>query len=184
MKHNAAVFFFSILLASCAASLPYPIDYPLTRETFQSYDGVLRGQVPQGWFVSAGDSLVPDLLVWLIKEDYTTTITIRELKLNGLSEQYVRQKGLSVLANLSYSLLSDKSLTDSHKLDITEFKMGDKEFCSYEIKDAGNQRRIVLFTIGGKYYECEARFLKGKLSETERLRLFTIQQSVLSSMIF
>src|SRR5262249_17273510 len=69
VKQAVASLLIVALFMSCAASLPYATDYPLTEQTFRSRDGVFSARVPRGWFSSTGDTLVPALVAWLVKDD-------------------------------------------------------------------------------------------------------------------
>jgi hypothetical protein len=178
--------FFSIILslifASCAATLPYATDFPLTQELFHSRDGVLTGKVPQGWFSSTDDTLAPALILWLIREDFSAALTVREIKLDLLSSQHIEKEGLEPLALMSAGLHDENLPTKG--IETQEFKINKNKFCSYEIGSGISRKRFVVFVTNGKYYECEAQPLKGIWTGTDLARLFTTQQTVLSSLSF
>jgi len=181
VKQHVGVILLAFVIASCTSSLQYSIDYPLTKELFHSRDGVFNGRIPQGWFCSSEDSLSPALRAWFIKEDYSASINIQELHLDRLAARRVEKEGLKLLAQLSLASRQDsatKTFTDSPK----EFKIRGKEFCSYEVKGNGNRTRVVVFPAKGKFYECVAMALKGTSLSQEIARLFSTQQSLLSSL--
>ena len=184
MKQNAVLLVLSFLLASCAASLPYATDYPLTKESFRSRDGVLKGQIPQGWVSASEDTLAPALMAWLIKEDFSATLAVEELRLDARSRRRVEEEGLKLLAHLSLSFpqrtLSQPKVLDPPK----EFNMRGKQVCSYEVESGGERRRVVVFSAKGRFYECKAIAVKGKTSPQEVVRLYTAQQTLLSSLTF
>jgi hypothetical protein len=182
VKRRVGFILLACIVASCISSLPYSTDYPLTEETFHSRDRIFDGRIPQGWFCSSEDSLAPALIVWLLKEDYSASINIQELRLDQLTAKRVEKEGIKLLAELSLATRQDsvkEKFTDSLK----EFKIRGKEFCSYEIKENGNRTRVVVFSAKGKFYECVALTLKGTWQLQEISRLFTIQQSILASLI-
>lgn len=172
--------FLGILLSSCAASLPYSTDYPLTQELFRSRDGALSGRVPQGWFSSTDDSLAPALTAWFIRDDLSASLSLKELTLDERSAQQFVREGLPLLARFSAAFqLPPQS---NPNIESHDFEMQGKKYCSYEIGQGVGKRRFVVFTVRGKYYECEARSTKGRWSVEDFNRLFWVQQSILSSL--
>jgi len=183
VKHPLGLVLLSLVLASCAGTLPYAADYPLTTETFLSRDGLLGGRIPRGWVFSSVDTLTPALLAWLVKEDFSASLSLQELHLDRLSSERVGSEGLSLLARMSLQFQSDPAgaqLTAGPK----EFKTGGKIFCGYEILAGGERKRVVVFAARGRYYECRAAPLKGLWSDAELARLFEAQQVMLSSLTF
>ena len=182
MMKNIAAVFVLLILASCAGSSPYTSHYSLSTDFFHSHDGTLTGKIPQGWFVSTDDSIVSSLTVWLIREDFSATLLIKELSLDQRTEQQVRQNGLKLLAHVSAGLQTDHG-TDT-VIDPKEFDIDGKQFCSYETGSMMGRKRIVVFMARGKYYECEARAVKGNWTADDLNRMFSIQQSVLGSLSY
>lgn len=170
-------------LISCAAPLPYSLNYPLSNEPFFSRDGSFYGLVPEGWFVSSGDSLAPALSAWLVKEDFTAVLTIRELHLDPLSSAQVERKGLILLANISIAIHSADSSITAIVVPPKEYSMQGRKFCSYEVYNGDIQKRIVVFAGKGKYYESEAVTTKGAWLWDDLVRLFTAQQAFLASLV-
>lgn len=184
MKSCIAALLSAMLFVSCAASLPYGIDYPLTDRTFRSRDGAFTGRVPQGWFSSTGDTLVPSVVAWLIKDDLSAALSIKELNLDRVTALRVEKDGLGLLAHISAGL--HQSGPDSATVAVAprEFEMQGKKFCSYEIVNGGKRTRIVVFSAHGKFYECEAVPVKGQRPADELARMFTAQQTFLAWLRF
>ncbi len=182
MARILASIFISIFLVSCGAKLPYAADYPLTPEIFRSRDSVLSGRVPAEWFASSDDTLAPALSVWLVKDDLSATMIVRELTIDSLTAMRIRSKGLELLAILSAGHQGLDIVRDAIKL--KEFSIGNKKYCSYETGLENNRRRVVVFTALGRYYECEARILRGEWGAGDIRRLFSVQQSVLTSLLY
>jgi hypothetical protein len=174
--------FLSIILVSCSAKLPYASNYPLTGEIFQSRDGMLKGKVPSGWFKSTDDSLAPALSVWLLKEDLSATVIVRELNVDSLTAMRIRSEGLKLLAILSAGYQGLNIEKDIFNL--KDYSDGGKKYCSYEIGLENNRRRVVVFKAFNRFYECEARVLKGEWKTDDMRRLFSVQQTVLSSLTY
>jgi len=182
MRYSLLFFVFSFLGISCAVQLPYVSDYPLTPEIFHTRDGVITGRVPQGWFCSTDDTLAPALTAWLIKDDFTAVLSFRELNLDPATRKNVEHEGLSLLASISLGMNGGDATVKNNKLQ--EFSYGDKKYSGYELGAGSRCKRIVVFSAGGKYYECEARAANGNWAPPEIKRLFTIQQSVLAALRF
>ncbi len=182
MLQRVLIVCFLVTLVSCSPSVPYLTDYPLTEQTFQSRDGIFSGKVPQGWFFSIGDSLGSSLVAWLLKEDFSAAITFKELKLDQLTSQRVKKEGLELLAYISSGFQHENH--SRVKLNLQKFTIEGKAFCSYEIASENGTKRIVVFPAKGKYYECEARFLKGSKCDSDIFQYFNAQQTVLSSIIY
>ena len=167
---------------SCAPSLKYMTNYPLTGGVFYSRDRSFSGKIPQGWFSSAEDTLAASLVAWLIKEDFTATITIRELKLDKLSMQRVSKDGIGLLAHVSAGLQDGNPSISL--IDPEEFEIQGKKFCSYEANNSIGRKRVVIFKAKDKFYECEVHPLKNRWTADDVKGIFTVQQSVLSSLAF
>jgi hypothetical protein len=182
VKQYAVSLLAALLCISCAASLPYAIDYPLTDQMFRSRDGVFRGRIPRGWFSSADDTLIPAVVAWLVKDDLSAAIGIKELTLDHLSTSRVEKEGLELLAHISAGLHSSEGAAISASP--RSFEMKGTKYCSYEVSIGGSFKRIVVFTARGRYYECDAVPVKSTGSPGEIARMFTAQQTLLSSLSF
>lgn len=182
MTKNVACCFLAILFVSCAASIPYSSDYPLTQESFRSRDGILNGRVPQGWFSSTDDTLGSALTAWFIRDDLSASLSLKELKLDRLTSQRVTSEGLKLLAHLSALFHVTQNAIPEIKPE--EFEMQGKKYCAYECGLDRDKCRIVVFAAGGKYYECEARAVKGTWSTNDFNSIFSVQQTLLASLSF
>jgi hypothetical protein len=169
----------ALVLASCGPSLEYRDNAPLTQGLFHSRDGVLTGKIPQGWFSSTEDTLAPALTVWLIKEDFSAAMAVRELKLDKTSAERVRSEGLKLLAMISSGLHEEGMQPGSEP---REFELRGKKFCGYEL--SGSSSRIVVFAVAGRYYECQTAGLNRRWSRDEAHSAYNVQQSVLASLAF
>ena len=184
MKCKVVSVLLSFLFLSCAASLEYSTDYPLTKESFRSRDGMLGGRVPQGWFSINEDTLAPALMAWIVKEDFSATLALKVLQLDSLSALRVEKDGLKLLAHLSFALHNNNPGNVNQAINPKEFKIHDRKFCSYELNDGTSWKRVVVFATRGKYYECETMSMKQPQSKEEIKDIFTAQQTLLSSLTF
>ncbi len=163
--------------------MPYANDYPLTKEIFNSRNGDFSGNIPEGWFVSPLDSLPASYKVWLISEDYAATLNVGELKLDRLTEEQVANSGMKLLAELSMAFHRETSSRGSIISQPREFKLGNLEVCGYERQYNASRERVVVFAIKNRYFESTATPLKGTWSAQNLSHLFSIQQTVLSSLV-
>lgn len=171
----------AFILASCAASLPYASDYPLTDRRVVFHDGSISGWIPQGWLVPQDDSLDTVLQAWLVTEDFSATMGVRELILDRLSSARVQSEGMQLLASLTIAMRGDSTLKG---IDVHEFELKGRRCAGYEITDMeGKRQRIVVFSAQEKFYECSIltahRATTGQLSH-----LFRAQQTFLSTLKF
>ncbi len=168
----------------CRAHLTYVNDYPMSSTTFTTRDGALRGLIPQGWFRSHEDTLTPTLDAWLVKNDFSASISLRILSVDPFTLQIIRKEGLEFLAKLSmkfHGTADAKAVTFSEP-NVFEFK--ENKYCEYELFAPDRHERIIVFAAGEKYFECEARAAKGGWSEADVRQLFRTQQSVIASLVF
>jgi hypothetical protein len=145
MKQYVAALLCAALAFSCAASLPYASDYPLTEQTFRSRDGSFSGKVPRGWFASSGDTVVPAVVAWLVRDDLSAAMGVRELNLDRLSGERVGKDGVQLLARISAGLHEGGAGTSTVVSGAREFELRGKKFCGYEIASGGKRSRVVVF---------------------------------------
>ena len=172
----------AFVIASCAASFTYTTNSPMTDTVVRSRDGVLRGKIPQGWFSATEDSLGSAATLLLISDIGGTTITVTPIILDILAFEHIQSHGLPLLAGISASSRSEEP--GAVTTEPQEFELRGRKFCSYEITKGPARSRIVVFSVKGKYYECEARGGENGISSERVVRLFTAQQSFLSSLEF
>lgn len=180
MKFNWYLLVLAMVFSACAADITYHTTALLSGERFTGRDGSLHGSIPKGWFSSTEDTLAPLLLVWLLNEDYSASISIKELQLNEIAARRVRDAGLAMLARLSYA--GRRSATTTDGLQLTEFELGSRRLCAYETTSPEGRARVVVFAIGGRYFESEATPTKGLWTEDALRKIFTDQQTILSSL--
>ena len=183
VTYKAALLFLSLVFFSCAAKLPYLLNYPLTQETFRAHDGSFVGLIPKGWFSASGDTLAVSQLAWLVKEDFSAVLTVHELHLDKLSLVRVQQEGLTLLGHISLAAHAE-NMPSSVIFQPKEFSMNGKKFCGYEIRDKDLQKRVIVFAVNGKFYESEAVPVKGKWGQEETENLFTAQATFLATLAF
>ncbi|MBI1805253.1 MAG: hypothetical protein HY033_10600 [Ignavibacteriae bacterium] len=185
LTHLFVALALSMFMMACAGSLRYSSDYPLRSETFRSRDSAFSGRVPQGWFASSDDSLAPAFVAWLIRDDFSATLAVRELLLDQLTVKHIRKEGLNLLARIDVGLRENtKDKQSGFVVEPKIFEIGGRKFCSYELMEGTVKTRVVVFEAKEKYYECEAKPSKEKWTQEDLMLLFTAQQTFLSALIF
>jgi hypothetical protein len=100
--------------------------------------------------------------------------------LDSAAVAYFSKHGMVDLAALTRTL-HDSSLGTTRK-EIGRFTSRGREFASYEVVTEGRKMRVVVFSTGGFYYECEARQVKPSADAGSYERLFSAQETVLRSL--
>ena len=172
-----------LLAASCAAPPPR-VDVPLTEQSFQSADGLLQGRVPKGWFVSTDNEIAPQLLAWLTREDYAATLAFQEIFLDRDAANRIGNKGLSLLAELSFRLKVAEEPGAIMASPPREFSLRGKNFCGYEYLPGVQRppRGVVVFRIRDRCFESVALPSHDTFTPRELEVLFNTQQAVLASL--
>jgi hypothetical protein len=173
-----------LLLAGCS-SVPYESDYPMTEEAVKSLNEDLQIKVPKGWYATTDESNAPNLLVWLVREDYGATMAISEIKADANTRKRLERRGLEALARISFALKSERAKGRAEMVvKPREFDIDGKKFCSYEYSSDGRKTivRVIVFDTGQHLYDFAAVPAEKENVKAGPKGLFTIQQSVLQSM--
>lgn len=177
--------FFSCLplvLAGCTPSRPR-LPYPLSERTVVSSDGYLHLRIPEGWFVPVDGESSQGLLVWLVKEDYSATMGLTEIRGDERLRKEVEETGLLVLGELSFSLKHARDPA-AKLLSLPEvFQLNRKRFCAYEftLDNGVTTIRTVVFNTGKKFYELSVIPNPKKMPVAMR-PIFDAQQAILLMM--
>jgi hypothetical protein len=182
VKFILHVLFLSLLVWGCRAHLTYINDYPMSTATFVTRDGLIRGAVPEGWFISHEDTLVPTLTAWLVKNDFSASISLRELSVDPATARQIKNDGLDFLAKLSMKFHEAPAGRNVSSTQPNNFEMKGIKFCEYESGGPESRSRVIVFSASGRYFECEAQAAKSGWSEKDLNQLFRIQQSVIASL--
>jgi len=101
---------------------------------------------------------------------------------SAADSERVSREGLHLLATISAAFRTDQSLGPA--AEVREFEIRGRKYCGYEVGQGTDRQRVVVFSARGKYYECEARLVKGRRTAEDFLRVFSAQQSLLASLTF
>lgn len=171
-----------LVLEGCAPSRPH-LPYPLSERTVVSSDGYLRLRIPEGWFVPVDGESSQGLLVWLVKEDYSATMGLTEIRGDERLRKEVEETGLLVLGELSFSLKQARDPA-AKLLSLPEvFQLNRKRFCAYEFAsdNGATTIRTVVFDTGKKFYELTVIPNPKKMPVAMR-PIFDAQQAILQMM--
>lgn len=170
----------ALALTACGSSRGYRDDHPLSGRTAPLTDGeqIVVG-IPEGWEGSGGFIAGEGYSVLLVSGD-SMRIALREISLDEAAVSYYREAEVAQLAALSRTLHDTAAAVETRG--IREFSYGGREFAAYEYGGPDGPRRVVVFSAGGRFYECEA-FSDGPLSGPASYGgLFSAQQAVLRSL--
>lgn len=149
----------SLFLAACAGG-------PRTAETERreflvARDGVLQFLVPDGWFNASKDVRSPDEIIWLVRHDYTATISVRDIHMDDEARRILQRDGLLRLAQVTIGLTPQAVVTSGP----TMVRHEGREYCSYETMVAPENDivRVALVDTGTKVYEVRT-LVSGKRS--------------------
>jgi hypothetical protein len=180
------LFTFSFFFFGCS-SLRYPTTYPMSREVVSSLQGGLTVQVPQGWFNSTDSNVAPGLLLWLVKKDYSASLTLTELQSDEIGNKQIIMDGLETLATISFSLKKERSQQPIQMIGTYEmFTLGEKEYCAYEYSvDQGRTiERVIVFGGIGRWFELVAVPFPRRGRFIDQESLFSVQNSLLNTIHF
>jgi hypothetical protein len=183
--HLNTISIVSVLFLAGCASVPYESNYPMTEEIVKSLNDDVQLKVPKGWFATADESNAPNLLVWLVREDYGATMAISEIKADETTRKQLERKGLEALAAISFALKAERAKGKAELVvKAKEFKLNGRKFCSYEYSTDGRKTviRVVVFDTGKHLYDFAVVPAEKEGVKFDPQNLFTIQQSVLNSM--
>lgn len=155
LTYALAVFLGSLASLSCASRPPVVSTYPLLEERVWVADGTVAANIPRGWSSAANDTLPPGVAAWLVSDDHSGMIALRELILDRLTSQRVREEGIELVARLSLAFRAD-SVRASSTVRFSEYLLRDMNVCGYELTSGGEWRSIIVVGVKGRYYECEA----------------------------
>ena len=173
----------ALIAFSCASRPPDASTYPLLATSVQTADGALIARIPMGWNSPPSDTLPSGVDAWLVSDDRAAFMALREINLDRPTGQRVRQEGLELLARLSIAFRSD-SAHAAASVPVKASVLNDLKVCSYELATAGEWKSVIVMTLKGRFYECEANVAGGTAEVTRRVseaqKAFCISLATLS----
>jgi len=156
----------------------------LNPEPFLSRGNFFTGRTPQGWFYASQDTLAEGLVAWVVRQDFGAALAVKELHLDPLTVKRVQKEGLNLLASASLSFQSIETKKLEVDLYPKEFTIKNRKYSAYEFSEGVVHKRVIVFSSGGKYFECLATPMKGVWTLEETTRLFSAQQAFVASLVF
>ncbi len=119
----------------------------------------------------------------MVKEDYTATMGIMEIRTDGQLRDEVKSAGLEVLGQLSFSLKQGSEPAAELLRGPQVSQLRRRDFCSYEYSTDGGVTviRVVVFDTGKRFYEL-TMVPNAKNIPTAMEPIFNAQDAILHTM--
>jgi hypothetical protein len=172
---------FGLVVAGCG-SPPYATDYPLQTPYLTAKDGLLRYRIPFGWFDASNGAVGPKTILWILRDDYTASISVNTLAFDADARRGVKGPALFDLARVTMQLTSSAKPTIVLRPP-SMAKVDGKEFCWYEYValPAMDTVRVALLDSGTNVYEITALVAQGGPRATSS-EVFSVQSSFLKNL--
>lgn len=169
-----------VIISACSGRINslYFSDYPLTSGKVSSQSGAISVLLPKGWFI-AEDNEFRINEIWLIKEDYSASISFIPINVDSSTANQLVIGGLPELKRLNFAFRKAKvGNAPLSFLNEEFFQVNHTKFLAYEYTGQGNSKiRVVLFKFKDKFYECTASSSNSQNSE----ELFNVQNTILAT---
>jgi hypothetical protein len=200
MKAPAFILVLAILLVACSggeettsaredvelAKYRYAASAAMTKDIVSTPDGTLRVLRPEGWTRTSDPKHAPSILLWLVREDYSASLSFSHIKMDPALYQTLKREDIAAVAKVSLSL-KERSAEDSVSVvqPVERFKVGGRICAAYEYRIAAAEPviRVVVFDTGSRFMECALYPASVTVTPDENRRLFEIQQTVFASML-
>lgn len=158
----------------------------LTKDYVAAKDGSLRVLRPEGWQKTSDPKNAPGILLWLVREDYSASISFTPMKMDPALYQTLKKEGQEAVAKVSLSLkerIAEDSVTVVQPVEL--FKVGGRICAGYEYRVGAAKPviRVVVFDAGSRFMECALYPATVSVTPAENRRLFEVQQTVLASLV-
>lgn len=158
----------------------------LSADVVSTPDGTLRVRRPEGWVRTSDPKNAPSILLWLVREDYSASISFAQIRMDPALYQTLTRDNITAVAKVSLSL-KERSAEDSVTVvqPVERFRVGGRICAAYEYRLAAASPviRVVVFDTGSRFMECAMYPATGTVTPEENRQLFEVQQSVLASML-
>lgn len=147
---------------------------------FRIRHGGVAGEIPSGWTATGPRAGGDSTAALTLASGDSLLIVFRTVTLDSAATAYFAKRGVADLAMLTRTL--HDSTLGTVREGIETFRLGGREFASYEARVDGGRMRVAVFSAGGYYYECEAVQARPLSSPRSYERLVAAQQAVLGSL--
>ena len=136
------------------ASAPHISEFRFTQEYRTSRNGRLHYKLPADWLNATNDSLSSHSTIWLVRNDFAATLSVKEVIIDVETRHELQQTGLKRIAELMLALVSGErgvSVVNSPQL----VSLGNTTGCTYEYMTGHPSDRVhvVLIDTGTNAYE-------------------------------
>ena len=143
----------SLLFFSCSGpSSLYNFDAVLSSDLASSQTTSLKVSIPHGWF-TAQDNKDNKIDLWLIKDDYSATISFLKINPDQATIKNLSRDGLNKIKE--YSKLNSKLAHRTSFIDLLKnenFELNGRKFTSYQFAGSNNLYRVVVLSYEDQYY--------------------------------
>jgi len=192
----SALVFASFIVLSCSGSKPVVPQAPvepsyryapradMTPNVIESAGKDIAVFCPKGWQETVDNRNAPGIALWLVKEDYSASLSFNPMKMDPALYKALQKDGLSAVAKVSMSLKKNNARDTVTILQPLEpFQLNKRNFMAYEYTADGGKTvvRVVVFDTGKQFYECILLPATESLSQAGHRSLFETQQAVLKT---
>jgi len=152
-------------------------------QTAEEDVGVL---IPVGWKETIDQLNAPNIILWLVREDYAASISFTSLNMDPALYAALKKDGEIAIAKVSLGLKKNRA-TDSVQIvqQPESFTLRGRRCAAYEYSiDRGlTVIRVVVFDTGTRFLDCALLPTSSTITPADNRQLFETQQSVLASMV-
>ncbi len=164
----------------------YVASAELTKDYVAAKDNSIRVLRPDGWKKTSDPKNAPGIVLWMVREDYSASLSFTPMKMDPALYQTLKNEGLEAVAKVSLSLkerIADDSVTVTQPVEL--FKVGGRICAGYEYRVGATDPviRVVVFDAGSRFMECALYPATVSVTPAENRRLFEVQQTVLASLV-
>jgi hypothetical protein len=146
------------LLSSCSSSIPN--SEPRTNGRSIKKNGtptttIAKQFLPGGWADITSKSKQPQIQYWLVNNNFSATMVLRELQADSLSQKFLEKEDLNVVANISLLSKLPENNSDYRVTRVPAVIDEKRNFFSYAYSQKGLLRRVIVFKKGQKLFELE-----------------------------
>ena len=176
-----STFYAALLWGGCAtpgpaaASAPPPA-YLLSR------DGAIHYRLPAGWFDVTPDTLSADRAVFLVRDDYAGSLTVRQLHLSSVDNADLGGEGLLQVARLT-AALETSGKPGMLVRGPERYPAPGREAVSYDVEygPSGDRTRTVLLAADGRLYALTA-LVNGTAATGAGREIFGVLQTFIGAL--
>ena len=171
----------ALLCGGCATPGPAASSAPPTAYLL-SRDGAIHYRLPAGWFDVMPDTLSADRAVFLVRDDYAGSLTVRQLHIRSVDNADLGGEGLLQVARLTAALeTSGKPGMLVRGPD--RYPVNGREAVSYDVgySGSGDRTRTVLLAADGRLYALTA-LVNGTAPAGAAREIFGVLQTFIAAL--